>query len=248
MSLTHSVRMTQLSMNSTKKDLNDLIKFLLIYQSRKYRGIAKGLESFKNVTVEVLMHRRGKLQKHFFHGSMISLASLGLISSGAFGSEALVKKSFPGVGGPDPRIIETFDPYANGLSLNALIDFKTDVSEKPRSEIIEYEVQSGETLSEIAQKFKIDTDTIKWANDLTTVDSVKPGQKLKILPLPGVAHTVKSGDTLASVAKKYDASEQAIVDFPFNDLPDDFKLSIGQVLIVPDGVPPESKVKPKSRI
>lgn len=235
-------------MNSSYDDLKSLTKFLLIYQSRKTKKLAQGFEKLKNSTVLVLMHKRGSLQKPLFHTSMVGLAAIGLVSSGIFGGDAMVAKSFPGVGGPDPRIIETFDPNASGLSLESLIDFKTSVSEKPRSEIIDYEVKSGETISQIAEKFKIDVDTIKWANDLDSVNSIKPGQKLKILPVSGVSHTVKSGDSLDSVTKKYQASAQAIVDFPFNDIPDDFKLKIGQVLIVPDGQPPEvaaPKLKPQ---
>lgn len=202
-------------------------------------------ETFKNSSVEVLMARRGRFQKHVWHSSMITLSAVGVLTSGVVGGNSMVADSFPGVGGQDPRIIETFDPNATGISLNSLINFETQTSEKPRAEIIEYEVESGETISQIAQKFGIDTDTVKWANGLTS-ESIKPGDKLKILPVSGVAHTVKSGDTLAGVAKKYQASDQAILDFPFNDIGDDFKLVAGQVLIVPDGVP-EAAAAPKSR-
>lgn len=194
------------------------------------------------------MHRRGRLQKQFFHTSMVGLASVGLISSGLMGSDSMISKSFPGIGGTDPRVIETFDPNADGLSLDALTDFKTSISDKPRSEVINYEVKSGETLSQIASKFKINVDTIKWANDLDS-ETIKPGDTLKILPVNGVSYTVKSGDTLSSVAKKFDAEQQAILDYPFNDVPDDFKLTSGQNLIIPDGTPPEEQVKatPKAR-
>lgn len=92
-------------MNSKWNDIQALIKFLFIYQGRKTKKIAIAFENFKNSTVEVLMHRRGRWQKHFFHGSMVSLASIGVLSSGIFGSDAMISKSFPGVGGPDPRII-----------------------------------------------------------------------------------------------------------------------------------------------
>lgn len=234
-------------MTSASDDLKTLLKFLITYQSRKSRAFGIHFEKFKNVSVEVLMHRRGRFQKHIFHTSMVGLASVGVLSSGAMGGESLVAESFPGVGGPDPRIIQTFDPEAQGVSLDALINFKTDVSEKPRSEIIDYEVKSGETLSQIAQKFGIDVETIKWANDMDSIHSVKPGQTIKILPVSGVAHTVKSGDTLESVAKKYSAEQQGVLDFPFNDIGDDLKLRVGQVLIIPNGQPPESTVKPKSR-
>ncbi len=232
-------------MNSTSDDFKSLLKFLVIYQTRKSRTAMHHVEQFKNRSVDVLMHKRGRFQKHVWHTSMLGLASVGVLSSGVIGGDSMVASSFPGSGGVDPRTIQTFDPLTSGVSLENLVDFKTSVSDKPRSEIFEYEVKSGETLSQIAQKFNIDTQTIKWANDLESVNSVKPGQKIKILPVSGVAHTVKSGDTLESVAKKYSASDQAIVDFPFNDIPDDFKLKVGQVLIIPDGSPPETAL-PKS--
>lgn len=229
-------------MSSPSDDFKSLSKFLLIYPGRKSRAIISSFERFKKVWVVILLHRRGKLQKHVWHTSMIGLASVGVLTSGVMGGGSLVASSFPGVGVQDPRVIDTFDPLASGVSIDSLIDFKTDISSKPRSEIIEYEVKSGETVSQIAQKHGIDVDTIAWANDLDSVNSVKPGQTLRILPVSGVAHTVKSGDTLESVAKKYSADSQAIVDFPFNDIPDDFKLKLAQVLIVPDGQPPETKV------
>ncbi len=234
-------------MNSASHDFKKLLKFLVIYQSRKTKKAASTFESAKNLSVEGLMHRRGRFQKHVWHSSMIGLASVGVLTSGVIGGDSLVAANFPGVGGQDPRIIQTFDPNAQGISLSSLIDFKTSISEKPRSEIIEYEVKSGDTVSQIAEKFGISPDTIKWANNLSSVESVKPGDELRILPVTGVAHTVKEGDTLELVGKKYSADPQAIMDFPFNDVPDDLKLRVGQILIVPEGQPPEVKIRPRIR-
>lgn len=235
-------------MSSPFDDLKSLLKYIVIYQSTKTKKTAHRFERLKNATVELLMLKRGKFQKHVWHTSMIGLLVVGVLTSGVLGNEELVASSFPGVGGPDPRLIETFDPFASGISLNSFIDVKTSISEKPRSEVVEYEVKSGETLSQIAEKFGVSQDTIKWANDMQSKDTIKPGQKLKILPVSGVAHTVKSGDTLESITKKYTADAQSVVDFPFNDVPDDFKLKVGQILIVPEGVPPESKLPPKPKI
>jgi murein DD-endopeptidase MepM/ murein hydrolase activator NlpD len=234
-------------MTSPQNNLKTFLKFLVIYQSRKTRVFGIHFENFKDRCVQGLMHRRGKFQKHFLHGSIIGLASVGVLSSGIMGGEPLLASSFPGTGEIDPRIIQTFDPNAGGISLNTFIDSKTSVSQKSRSEILDYEVKSGETISQIAEKFGISVDTIKWANDLDSVGFIKPGQKLKILPVSGVAVTVKSGDTLESLAKKYQADAQAVLDYPFNDVPDDLKLKTGQILIVPDGTPPETKVAPKLR-
>ncbi len=235
-------------MNPIHKDIKDLLKFIVVYQSRKTKYLARKFEEFKANVVVLLMHKRGRFQKHVWHTSMIGLTSIALLTSGVFGNNALVASTFPGMVDQDPRQIQTFDPNASGVSLNALSDVRTLVSSKPRSEIIEYEVKSGETLSSIAEKYGIDVDTIKWENNITDFDSLKPGDKIAILPVSGVAHTVSSGDTLESVAKKYSAEPQAILDFPFNDIPDDFALQIGQVLIVPDGVPPEVKAPARQRI
>ncbi len=48
------------------------------------------------------------------------------------------------------------------------------------------------------------------------------------------------GDTVYTIAKRYSANAQGIVDFPFNDFanPQTFSLVEGQIVIVPEGVPP----------
>lgn len=235
-------------MNSFFKDLRLFISFLLVYLNQKVVYFASIFESLKNLTVDLLMFKRGILQKKIWHGSMIGLSAFGIITSGAFGGQSILSASYPGVGPDDPRFVNIYDQdLINDPILNSLYDTRTNISEKPRSEIIEYEVKSGNTLSSIAQNFDISTDTIKWANNLTDKDSIKPGQKIKILPVTGIAHEVKSGDTLESVAKKYTAEPQAILDFPFNDIPDDFKLKVGQILIVPDGVQPQVAAAPAAQ-
>ncbi len=227
-------------MNSLRDDLKALLRALIWYSKRKTIYFGKQFEKFKNRAVEALMHGRGTHQKRVWHGSILALAFVGIFTSGVFGGTSLVSATYPGIGDPDPRFASTYEPYAAGVVTGGSQDPHTNISEKPRSEIIDYKVQSGDTLSTIAQKYGVSTATLKWANDLTDVNAVKPGDTLKILPVTGVAVTVKSGDTLASISKKYQADSQAIVDFPFNDIPDDFSLKPGQTLILPDGQPPEA--------
>ena len=59
-----------------------------------------------------------------------------------------------------------------------------------------------------------------------------PGQQLKILPVTGVLHKVKSGDNLSSIAVKYSANLEKIKSF--NNLTSN-DLQPGQELIIPDG-------------
>ena len=94
--------------------------------------------------------------------------------------------------------------------------------------VMEYEVRPGDTVSGIAAKFGIDEDTIRWENNLADVKTIKPGQLLRILPVVGIAHKVSRGETIYSIAKKYQAGSQGMVDFPFNIFTnDDFFLGCG---------------------
>ena len=117
----------------------------------------------------------------------------------------------------------------------------TVFSDKQRDRIIEYEIADGDTVSTIAEKFGVSEDTVRWQNNLSG-DKIKVGQTLEILPVTGIMHTVSKGDTVYSIAKKYDTSAQAIVDFPFNSFVNDetFELAIGQTIVVPDGVKPQA--------
>lgn len=96
-----------------------------------------------------------------------------------------------------------------------------------------YEVKQGDTLSTIAADFGITSNTILWANDIDDPDMIQPGDKIFVLPISGVKHIVKSGDTLKKIAKKYEADEAKIIDF--NDLLADGKIAEGDELIIPGG-------------
>jgi murein DD-endopeptidase MepM/ murein hydrolase activator NlpD len=110
------------------------------------------------------------------------------------------------------------------------------VVQQKREEIIEYVVQPGETVSEIAEFFGVSVRTILWANDLSSYSIIKNGQTLLIPPVSGAIHTVKSGDTCASIAKFYKATEEEVVSF--NNLEKNCELFVGEVLIIPGGVEP----------
>jgi len=103
-------------------------------------------------------------------------------------------------------------------------------------EIAEYIVEPGDNLWLIAEKFDISLDTLLWANSLTKNTTIQIGQKLIILPISGVVHHVKKGDTLSQVAKTYKSEVDKIV--AFNNLLTEDDIYIGDILIVPDGVMP----------
>jgi surface antigen len=102
---------------------------------------------------------------------------------------------------------------------------------KSKSDIKNYIVVSGDTVTSIAQKFGVTSDSIKWSNNLTS-DTVAAGTRLTIPPVNGVVYTVKSGDTVQSLATKYKASVDQIV--AYNDA-EIAGIVPGEVIIIPNG-------------
>jgi murein DD-endopeptidase MepM/ murein hydrolase activator NlpD len=204
------------------------------YIFRRLRRFGRWFETNKNTVVDVLIARRGEYQRPFLHISVIFLVIVGLLSA------PILAHTYPG--GVTSALAQFTPPSAVVSSLDfSEYGIQTQVSEKPRDQIISYKVQSGETLSSIAQKFGVSIDSIKWANDIKG-DSLSVGLELKIPPVTGMVVKVKEGETIYSIAKKYKTEPQKIVNFPFNDFSDldTFALAVGQILVVPDGVMPEA--------
>lgn len=107
----------------------------------------------------------------------------------------------------------------------------TEKVKRERTEIVSYEIKSGDTISTIAQEYDISVSTILWENDLTVYDTIKPGMTLRILPVNGLSYEVKSGETLDSISKKYDTPQAKILEY--NKIATADQLRIGQKLILP---------------
>lgn len=204
------------------------------YIERKLRRFGITFESQKNIVVDILMARRGTYQRPFLLISLVMLLLTGVVSAPA------IAESYSG---GIPSQVSSFTP-SSAVATN--LDFsdygiQTQVSEKPRDQVITYKAVKGDTLSTIADKFGISQDTIRWENDLSS-DDVAIGQELKIPPVTGIVHVVTEGESIQSIAKKYKTDAQKIVNFPFNDFADleTFSLNVGQTLIVPDGVQPQA--------
>jgi murein DD-endopeptidase MepM/ murein hydrolase activator NlpD len=97
-------------------------------------------------------------------------------------------------------------------------------------------VQSGDTISEIAEKFHISVNTIRWANDLSTKSTIKVGDDLVILPFSGIEYTVKKGDTLSGITLKYNGDTKEIMNV--NGLESEKDIKPGDKILIPDGEMP----------
>lgn len=104
--------------------------------------------------------------------------------------------------------------------------------QESNGEISLYIVREGDSLSQIADMFDVTMNTIMWANNLPRASAIQPGDTLVILPISGIRHTVKEGDTLASLAKKYGGDADEIMSY--NQLAS-ATLRAGDVVVIPGG-------------
>jgi murein DD-endopeptidase MepM/ murein hydrolase activator NlpD len=122
-----------------------------------------------------------------------------------------------------------------------------DTSVADGSDLVEtYKVKAGDTLVEIAKAHGVSMMTLWWANKLKNKDDLHQGQVLRIPPVSGLVVKVKSGQTMADLAKEYKVTETRIMKT--NGI-DDPNLVVGQVLVLPGakGDPiPTPKPKPKA--
>jgi murein DD-endopeptidase MepM/ murein hydrolase activator NlpD len=220
------------SLTYLKKEIISFLLFLYSYFRDKTLVFSNIFEKNKNSIVKSVLIKRGKRNRFFLHVSAMAVLFAGVLIS-------------PFITDSNPFSNSTnMLTFAQSLSsdqqsLTSQDVFQTQISDKPRDSIITYTVQKGDTLSGVAKKFGISEDTIKWQNDLKS-DNITVGDTLEILPVTGIAHKVTSGETIYTIAKKYNTNPQGIVDFPFNDFadPQTFSLVVGETIIVPNGVAP----------
>ncbi|MES2930627.1 MAG: M23 family metallopeptidase [Patescibacteria group bacterium] len=125
----------------------------------------------------------------------------------------------------------------------------TDTIEKQyvtSAEIKTYTVKKGDTLEKIAKEFGVSKNTLIQSNDsVNSKGTIAVGQVLTILPIDGVAYTVKKGDTASSLAKTYNASVADILSY--NALEKASDMQIGDTIVIPGGEKPVVAEKPAEK-
>jgi len=132
-----------------------------------------------------------------------------------------------------------------GLTVNRLVDLN-DISDpnlirpgqklklkgtstKSSTSTTTYKVKSGDTLSEIAQKFGTNVTTLVGLNNIKNANLIRVGQKLKIpSDQKYMTYKVKSGDTLSRIAQKYNTTVNKLAKD--NNIKDKNKIYPGQKL------------------
>ena len=124
----------------------------------------------------------------------------------------------------------------------------TATAEATAPSVLQHEVQAGETLFAIAERYGVTVAVIMAENGLTDADAITIGQQLLLPagaaqqptrePLP--VHVVQPGETLSEIAQRYDLSLMRLM--LFNGLNDADALLVGQELAIPaaEGAPDAS--------
>lgn len=109
-------------------------------------------------------------------------------------------------------------PFVNGIKRLAVL--QTDRQESVKHDVTIYTVEKGDSIFKIAKQFNITPETILWANYNTLNDNpelLTIGMNLNIPAVNGIYYQWKNGDTLASVASRYQVDSSAILLWPENN-------------------------------
>lgn len=225
------------SIAAEMKLISEFLKLEVVLVSRIFKWTLGWVGWIKMFFSKMMYRQRGRFSQSFVNVSMAFLFFVVIIFSGTL--ENLVVNSEGSENSGSNYLLVA----ANQTGASTL------VSNLSKGETTQYRVQEGDTVSSIAVKFGVNIDTIMWENNLKSVDAIKVNQILKILPVTGVRHTVKRGETIYSIAKSHQVDAQNIIDYPFNTFANDetFALSAGQELIIPDGIKPKEIVVDTTR-
>jgi LysM repeat protein len=119
------------------------------------------------------------------------------------------------------------------------IDPHTTIPTRPRDEVIDYTVDTGDSVFGIASAYGLKPETILWANYDTlndNPDQISIGMQLKVPPEDGVLYLWQDGDTLQGVADRFEAKVEDILSWAGNQLDlTDPQVEPGTYVMVPGG-------------
>lgn len=163
----------------------------------------------------------------------------------ALGKDSVVVEVQPSQPAPEEspeQVQATIPDFSEALasgSVSRRTSLHTSFPNRPSQEIQDYTVDKGDSVFEIARKFKIKPETVLWANydQLNdNPDTIALGMQLKIPPVNGVLYQWAEGDTVEAIAARFEANPMDILTWSANqiDLVDQ-KLPAGSLVMIPNG-------------
>ena len=148
-------------------------------------------------------------------------------------------------------------PILTEESIEAELNPIMQIGQRPQQNVVTYTVARGDTPNTIADKFGIKPETILGGNpDLSEESSqLQAGLPIKILPVDGVLHEVRYGETLEIIAAIYQVDVETIIEYGPNNLEFPFRVYKGTQILVPGAVrelfvwtPPKLSNRPRNTL
>ncbi len=118
------------------------------------------------------------------------------------------------------------------------LQLKTNIPERPRYEPVIYRVSRGDAMLRIAENYEVKTESILYVNALLEDNphNLKPGMELVIPPVDGLYYEWQEGDTFETIAAKFKALAEDIINFPGNDIDlTNPQIEPGALVMIPGG-------------
>jgi len=96
-------------------------------------------------------------------------------------------------------------------------------------------VKPGETLWSIANKHRINIDTLIGANNIDNMNRIKPGDSLVILPVKGLLYKIGPGETIDTLVKKYGIDTDTIRKA--NNILTGEEVEVNRLVLIPGAKP-----------
>jgi LysM repeat protein len=191
---------------------------------------------------------------------VLALAAVLLLGVGS----AIVFVSMSGIFDPTPTPTATWTPTLEPSYTASITPTITETSgpsptptERP---VLTYTVESGDTISTIAERFELTLEQVVAANNLEGCAGLTVGQVLTIppqsypvptsTPVPTfsvnarIFHTVKPGDTLLAIAEIYQTTTESILERNAEIITDPNNLPVCAVLEIRWGLNPWTPTLP----
>ncbi|HMN59419.1 MAG TPA: peptidoglycan DD-metalloendopeptidase family protein [Anaerolinea sp.] len=132
-----------------------------------------------------------------------------------------------------------FSPSSGMDAVVRSAELHTIIPTRARTAPEDYVVSIGDSVFGIAQKFKLQPETVLWANYTLLNDNpnmLSVGQDLTIPAADGVLYKVKANDTIESIAREFQASPEDIISWPENHIDiADPQVVAGAQIMIPNG-------------
>jgi len=136
-------------------------------------------------------------------------------------------------------LVQIQDPSGKAQAIVRLVSLKTNIPERPRYKEIDHVVVRNDSVFGISSEYNITPETLLWANyDVLedSPDSLRLGMVLRVPPTDGVYYQWQAGDTLDSVATKFNAKPEEVINWPGNNIDlVDPEPEVGSYVMIPGG-------------